>query len=126
MQQSNKKQQKPTIDNNYVNLGEILHACLTRWYWFVFSLLIAIGVALYRIATTKPTYTRYCEVLIKSKDKSSSIGEQMANMANMGLHSNKNAYNEIYTFRSQEIIKETAQILLRCFFVRMENFKKSL
>ena len=111
MQQSNKKLQKPVIDNSYINLGEILHACLVRWYWFVFSLLIALGVALYRIATTKPTYTRYCEVLIKSKDKSSSIGEQMANMANMGLHNNTNAYNEIYTFRSQEIIRETAQIL---------------
>ncbi len=111
MQQSQKKQQKHTAENTYINIEEILHACLLRWYWFVLSLLIALGVASYRIATTIPTYTRYCEVLIKSKDKASSIGEQMANMANMGLHSNTNAYNEIYTFRSQEIIKETARIL---------------
>ncbi len=97
-------------DNNF-NISEFLNSCLSRWYWFVISLIISVGVAIYKIATTQPTYTRYCEVLIKSKDKAPSIDEQMANMANLGLRTTTNAYNEIYTFKAPETISEVVKKL---------------
>ena len=94
-----------------INPAEILYACLSRWYWFIISLTIALGIATYKIATTQPTYTRYCEVLIKSKTKSPSLDEQMANFANMGIRTTTNAYNEIYTFRASEVMTKVAQRL---------------
>lgn len=97
-------------DNNF-SINEFLNSCLSRWYWFAISLIISVGIAIYKIATTQPTYTRYCEVLIKSKDKAPSIDEQMANMANLGLRTTTNAYNEIYTFRAPETITEVVRKL---------------
>ncbi len=97
-------------ENNF-NIEEILYSCLSRWYWFVITLTIALGIAIYKIAITQPTYTRYCEVLIKSKDKAPSIDEQMANMANLGLRTSTNAYNEIYTFKAPGTINEVVKKL---------------
>ena len=104
------KRQKP-IEAGNINITEILYACLSRWYWFLISLTIALSIATYKIATTHPTYTRYCEVLIKSKTKNQSLDEQMANFANMGIRSTTNAYNEIYTFRSSDILTKVAERL---------------
>ncbi len=103
MKDTTKKQRALESESN-INIVEILYACLTHWHWFVISLLIALGFAAHKIATTPPTYTRYCEVLIKSKSKTPSLDEQMANFANMGIRTTTNTYNEIYTFRSSEII----------------------
>ena len=112
MQQSTKQKQPNRKEvTQTININDILFACLSHWYWFLISLIIALSIALYKIATTQPTYTRYCEVLIKSKDNITTIDEQMANMANMGMRNATNAYNEIYTFRSKEVMTEVAKEL---------------
>ena len=104
MAQASKQKTVQLQAESYFNINEFLYSCLSRWYWFVISVIISLGISIYRIATTQPTYTRYCEVLIKSKDKAPSIDEQMANMANLGLRTTTNAYNEIYTFKAPETI----------------------
>lgn len=106
-----KQVQSQNQQNNYFSLNEILFAFLTHWYWFAISLAITLGIAAYKIATTQPSYTRYCEVLIKSKDKTPTLDEQMANMANLGIRTTTNAYNEIYTFRAPETISEVVRCL---------------
>lgn len=111
MAQASKQKTAQFQADNYFNVNEFLYSCLSKWYWFVLSLVLALGVAIYKIATTQPTYTRYCEVLIKSKDKAPSIDEQMANMANLGLRTTTNAYNEIYTFKAPETIGEVVNRL---------------
>lgn len=95
----------------FFNISEILYAFASRWYYFAISLIIAAGVATYKIATTQPTYTRFCEILIKSKGHTQSLDEQMANLANLGMRTTTNAYNEIYTLRSNEVITEVARRL---------------
>lgn len=111
MAQAARQKTTPIQADNYFNINEFLYSCLSRWYWFVISLIISLGIAIFKIATTQPSYTRYCEVLIKSKDKAPSIDEQMANMANLGLRTTTNAYNEIYTFKSAETIREVVDKL---------------
>lgn len=111
MAQAAKQKTTPIQADDYFNINEFLYSCLSRWYWFVISLIISLGVAVYKIATTQPSYTRYCEVLIKSKDKAPSIDEQMANMANLGLRTTTNAYNEIYTFKAPETISRVVERL---------------
>lgn len=121
-QQTQKRATQIQVEN-YINISEILYACMSRWYWFLISVIITLGIATYKIATTQPTYTRYCEVLIKSKDKAPSLDEQMANMANLGLRSTTNAYNEIYTFRSHEVITEVVNRLnLRTIYEKRGTF----
>lgn len=108
-QQRTPKQKRPV--SNY-SIGEIFYICLSRWYWFAISLTIALTYALYDIATTPNVYTRYSEILIKSKQRGSSIDEQMENFANMGtFRPSLNAYNEIYTFKAPETIVEAVRRL---------------
>ncbi len=106
-----KADNRQQANTEFFNISELLYALASRWYLFVISLLIATGVATYKIATTQPTYTRYCEILVKSSDNSTSLGEYMANFANLGLRSTTNAYNEIYTLRTPEVMTEVARRL---------------
>lgn len=94
------------------NFSEILYICLSKWHWFVISLIITIGYTVHKNLTTQPVYTRHAEVLIKSNGSSNSLSDQMENFANMGAYKpNTNAYNEIYTFRTPEIMEETVKRL---------------
>ena len=108
---SQKKRKNDITTRNY-SLSEILFICLSKWHWFVIALTITLSYAVYKNITTPPVYTRHTEVLIKSKDKSNTLSEQMENFASMGTgNSSTNAYNEIYTFRATETITETVRRL---------------
>ena len=48
------------------NIKDFLFLCLTKWAWFVTSLVVCIGIAVYITLTTHPTYNRYAEIVIKS------------------------------------------------------------
>lgn len=105
-----KRKPKHQLGSNY-SPSEILYLLLSRWYWFVISALITTGCAVYKVLTTQPTYTRYAVVHIES-GKRNNLYEQMENFANMGTgKASTNAYNEIYTFKAPETIKETARRL---------------
>ena len=104
-----KRKHNSTIDN--YSLSEILYLFLSRWYWFILSILITTGYSVYKIVTTKPVYTRYTMIHIESDNKGN-LSEQMENFANMGIaKSSTNAHNEIYTFKAPETIKETTRRL---------------
>ncbi|MBR3917098.1 MAG: chromosome partitioning protein ParA, partial [Bacteroidaceae bacterium] len=103
---------RQNANTNIYTPGEILYICISHWHWFAISMLIMLGYAAYKIATTQPVYSRYCEVLIKSGQKGVALDEQMESFANMGvIHNTSNAYNEIYTFRATETIVETVRRL---------------
>ena len=105
----NKRKQKQNLGN--YSPGEVLFIFLSRWYWFVLSVLVTTGFSTYKTLTTQPVYTRYTQVHIESGNKSS-LSEQMENFAYMGtFKTSANAYNEIYTFRAPETIGETARRL---------------
>ena len=109
-EQKNKRKQKHPLSSNY-SPSEILYLFLSRWYWFVISVLITTCYSTYKVLTTQPTYTRYSVIHIESGNKNN-LQEQMENFANMGTgKASTNAYNEIYTFRAPETIRETARRL---------------
>ena len=88
----NTKRKQPL--GNY-SPNEILFIFLSRWYWFVLSVLVTTGYSVYNILTTQPVYTR--NTLVHIESNSSSLSEQMENFANMGTgKASTNAYNEIY------------------------------
>ena len=47
------------------NIREFLGRCLSKWYWFVISLVICLGAGAYYIVKTPKIYTRSATVLIK-------------------------------------------------------------
>ena len=91
-EQKTKRKHNNPIDS--YSPSEILYLFLSRWYWFVLSILITTSYSAYKVVTTRPLYTRYAMVHIESANKSN-LTEQMENFANMGVtKSSTNAYNE--------------------------------
>ena len=41
-----------------IKLEELSLLFLSHWYWFVFAVLVSLSVAVYKIMTTPPIYTR--------------------------------------------------------------------
>ena len=111
MKPSDKKRKTKPSNGGY-SIGEIAYLFLSRWYWFVLTISITVGWAVYKTLTTQPIYTRYTQVQINSSDKSNNLSEQMENFATLGGYRNStDVYNEIYAFKAPETIKETARRL---------------
>ena len=93
-------------DDDFVKIQEWLYMCLYKWYWFVLSLAIALGLAILYLLVTTPSYTRKASVLIKDDEKSSMLANEFSQFSEMGLKMGKtNIYNEMITFSSPSYMK---------------------
>lgn len=102
---------KPTED--FIRLQDLLYLCLSRWRWFVISLVVTISIAVLYILTTPPIYIRSASILIKEDSKSQSISGDVASMfSDLGLsQANANVNNELIAIQSPSIILETVKRL---------------
>ena len=48
-----------------VNIKDFVLVCLSKWYWFLISIVVCLGIAAFHILRTPKVYTRYATVLIK-------------------------------------------------------------
>ena len=88
----------PQQQDSSVLLKDILFKCLSKWYWFVVSVLICLLVAVYYLLSTPPVYTRTTDVMIKSNQNGRSVAIDQE-FSDMGLFSsNTNVYNEMKAF----------------------------
>lgn len=93
------------------NLREFFHRCLSRWYWFVISLVICLLVGLFIVLTTAPVYHSSAEVQIKSDARGRSI-DNSNEFGEMGIFTTRtNVYNELRAFRSPDIMGEVVDQL---------------
>lgn len=76
-----------------VDLREFIFYCLSRWYWFVISAVICLGIAVYRILSTAPTYQRSELVLISDYKSGNEFGN-IDVLADMGLFRAQIAVND--------------------------------
>lgn len=99
-------QNEPSTD-----IKAILYLCLSRWYWFVIAIILAIGVATFYLHKQSPVYTRYCKVLVKSDEKGHSAFNT-SEFSDMGLFTNGvKINNELLTINSIDVIRETVRQL---------------
>lgn len=92
------------------NIKEFLLICISKWQWFVVSVLICLSFAAYKLATTHPTFTRYTEILIKTNDQD--LGSQMEKFASLGsFRNNTTVFNEIHALQSPVNIYEVVRRL---------------
>ena len=93
------------------NLREFFHRCLSRWYWFVISLVVCLLAGLYIVLTTVPVYHSSAELQIKSDTRGRSI-DNSNEFGEMGLFTTRtNVYNELRAFRSPDIMGEVVDQL---------------
>lgn len=89
-------------------LKDIVFLCISHWWWFVLSLGIALGSAVFIIKRTVPVYQRTASILIKSEDKTSEISA----LINMGLTQiPTNIANEMFSLKSGAVASEVVRRL---------------
>lgn len=95
-----------------LQIKDILYLCLSKWYWFLISLAICLGVATFKILRTPPIYNRSMSLMIKSDRRGKSVNSQIEMLSDNGFFSSAtNANNEIISFKSATNMTEVVRRL---------------
>ena len=96
-----------------LSLKDWISICLSRWRWFVVSLIICLLVATVYILRTPPVYTRSASLLIKEDAKGRSVSTDIAStFSDLGLTRGRvNVNNEIISFQSPDLMTEVVKRL---------------
>ena len=99
--------------DDFIRLQDLFRLCLARWYWFVISLVVTIGISVFYLLTTPPVYTRSASLLIKMDSKGQSLSSEVGNaFADMGLfQTNTNVNNEMQSLQSPAVMYEVVKRL---------------
>lgn len=104
-------QRRPAKQNNGLTLKSIVAFAVSKWYWFVISLVVTMSVATLYLMKTTPEYTRTASLLIKNEDKNGTAGTSI-DMSEIGLvQNNTNLENEIRIVKSPALMKEVVKRL---------------
>ena len=103
----NQSQQEESIQ-----LMDLVYKCLSKWHWFVISVVLCLGVAVYYVLKTPPVYTRSAEIMIKTNSRGRSISSEGDPFSELGLFStNTNVYNEIKALAAKSSMLEVVKRL---------------
>ena len=99
---------------DFLSLQDLIAICISKWKWFVLSLIIFVGLAVVYLLVTPPVYTRTTSLLIKEGDKKgvSSLSTVVNAFADMGIfNTNVNVSNELISLQSPDVILEVIRRL---------------
>lgn len=105
----NNKSTKPLQSQDVVRFQDLLYLCLSRWYWFVISIIVCLGVAGVYLLKTPPIYTRTAAILIKDDKPNNTVNTPDPSQAfsDFGLFTtNTNVNNEIGTLESPDLMRQ--------------------
>ena len=100
--------------NDMLKLKELYWSCISRWPWFVASVVLCLFIAWLYVAKQQPVYTRVAQVEIKDDRQGRSIrGTGSANsIQSLGiLNATSTVANEKYMFSSPDLMYETVKRL---------------
>ena len=105
------KPQNQTDD--FVQIKDFFALCLSRWYWFIVSIVLAMSIAVFHLLRTPNVYTRTAEILIKGETKSKSSEKVFQNAVEdmgMGIMKSK-VQNELYIIQSPKLMMDVVSRL---------------
>ena len=98
--------------NDLLQYRDMLFKCLSKWYWFVLSLLVCLGFATLYIMRKAPVYTRSMEIQIKSETQGKSMPGGVQGFSDLGIfRSSTNVNNELRAFQSPDNMNEIVRIM---------------
>lgn len=104
--------QKPRPADDFLRLQDLWALFLSKWYWFVLSVCVALGVAVFYLVSTPPLYTRTASILIKDDGKNSGGSNLSTEFQDLGLfQNNTNINNELLTLKSPTLMTEVVRRL---------------
>ncbi len=97
---------------DFMRIQDLLYLCLAKWHWFVISLAVCLGIAVWYLLITPSVYTRSASILIKDDSKGSSASGDAGTFADLGLFTtNSNINDEMGTLRSPDLMREVVSRL---------------
>jgi len=99
--------------NQTLTARDLIWLCLSRWYWFVISLAVFCGIAVWYIMKTPPVYERSASLLIKDDRLGGTAGGDVgASFSGMSfLQANTNVLNELASLTSPTTMTEVVKRL---------------
>ena len=99
-------------DKNGLNIKELLFLCISKWYWFVISLVITIGFAFTYLKTNAPVYTRSAALLIKDTRGTSAMDDISGVFSSIDIFkTSSNVNNEMQAIQSPFIMSDVVKLL---------------
>ena len=104
---------RPNQTEDFIRLQDLLYLCLAKWYWFILSLVVTLGVATYYNLTTTNVYQRTASLMIKDEGKGKGIGSDVSStFSDLGLGNAKsNINNEIIAIQTPAVLLEAGKQL---------------
>lgn len=103
---------RPKQTDDFIRIQDLFYLCVNKWYWFVISLAVTIGVAVVYLLTTPPVYTRSASLLVKEDSKGNSLGDAASLMGDFDLfQTNTNVNNEIQSLQSPAVMLDVVKRL---------------
>ena len=103
---------KPKQADDFLRIQDLLYLCLNKWYWFVISLVVTLGVAIFYLLKTPPVYTRTASLLIKEDSKGNSLSDAAGVMGDFDLfQTSTNVNNEIQSLQSPSVMLDVVKRL---------------
>lgn len=106
--------QNTNVEEEYseeINIKELLQPYLNKWKLFVLSSILALGLAIYYIKSTAPTYQMRSTILIKDTKKSALDFGMMSELSSFGGRSSSTINNEMELLKSKRIMREAVELL---------------
>jgi capsular exopolysaccharide synthesis family protein len=109
----NQENTKSGQQSDFIRIQDFLYMCLSKWRWFLLSVVVVLGIAVVYILRTPPTYVMTAEVLVKENSRTQSIGGDVASMfASMGMSPGRtNVNNELRAMSSPSVLLEAGKRL---------------
>ena len=98
--------------DDFLRIQDLFYLCLNKWYWFVISLVITLGVAVIYLLKTPPVYSRTASLLIKEDSKGNSLGNAADMMSDFDIfQTSTNVNNEIQSLQSPSVMLDVVKRL---------------
>lgn len=111
MEKINNTNKAASNNEEFINIADLLRMCLSKWYWFVVSVVIVVTIGYVYVKRTPPTYVRTASVMVKDDTKGSLSAEASA-FREIGLmQTNTNVNNEIISMTSSDVMTEVVKRL---------------
>lgn len=103
---------RPKQADDFIRIQDLFYLCLNKWYWFVISLVVTVGVAIIYLLTTPPVYTRSASLLIKEDSKGNSVSDATGVLGDLDIfQTNTNVNNEIQSLQSPAVMLDVVKRL---------------
>lgn len=101
-----------TNSNNSFTWNDLLWDCIAHWKWFVFSIVVCLSAAIYKIASSNDIFEAKASVLIKTEDRGAAMSRARDAFNMMGFGSlGSNVHNEMLTMKSPTLLAEVIEKL---------------